>query len=139
MRSLLSWTSLVTLILAATFLASAARADDCVDPPNQLAMNECAGKAFDEADKKLNDAYRQMAGRLNNDAATKKLLVDAQRAWIAFRDAECTFQPSRASGGSMHPLLVSNCRTELTKARTERLNAYLTCEGDDMSCPAPAE
>ena len=90
MRLLLS--SLATLILAAPLLAGVARADDCANAMDQATMDECAGKDFDAADKKLNDAYKQIEGRLKDNAGSKKLLVDAQRAWVAFRDAECAFQ-----------------------------------------------
>ena len=102
-------------------------------------MNECAGKAFDEADAKLNDAYKQIEGRLKDDAASKKLLVDAQRAWIAFRDAECNFQGGpRAEAGSMYPMVVASCQAALTNGRLKDLQGYLNCTDADTDCPVPA-
>jgi len=134
MRLLL--TGLATLILAAPLLAGVGRADDC--DKNQMTLNECAGKAFDVADKALNDTYRQISARLKDNTATKKLLVDAQKSWIAFRDSECTFQSSASVGGSIYPLLVANCRTGLTNDRVKQLKTYLVCQEGDMSCPVPA-
>ena len=137
MRLLLS--SLATLILAVAPLAGAARADDCANAQDQATMDECAGKDFEAADKKLNDAYRQIMDRLKGDAASKKLLVDAQRDWIAFRDAECAFQGGPPeTAGSVRPMVVANCRAGLTNLRLKDLQAYLHCEEGDLDCPVPA-
>lgn len=136
MRLLL--TGLATLMLAAPLLAGVARADDCANAQDQATMNACAGKDFDKADKALNDAYKQINARLKDDAATKKLLVDAQKSWVAFRDSECTFQSSASAAGSIYPMLVAGCRTGLTNDRVKQLKAYLDCQEGDMSCPVPA-
>jgi len=139
MRLLLSRTGLATLILAVPLLAGAARADDCANAQDQATLNECAGKAFDAADAKLNDAYKQIEGRLKDDAASKKLLVDAQRAWIAFRDAECGFQGGpRDQAGSMYPMVVAGCQESLTDIRLKDLQRYLNCKDADTDCPVPA-
>ncbi|WP_352608486.1 lysozyme inhibitor LprI family protein [Mesorhizobium sp. M0047] len=138
MRFLLS--SLATLILAVPPYAGTARAaDDCANAQDQATMNACAGKAFDAADKKLNDAYRQIEGRLKDNAAAKRLLVDAQRAWVAFRDAECNFQGGPpADAGSMYPMVVASCQASLTNNRLKDLQGYLNCKDADTDCPVPA-
>ena len=138
MRLILS--SLATLMLAAPLFASPARAaDDCANAQDQATMNECAGKAFNEADAKLNDAYKQIEGRLKDNAASKKLLVDAQRAWVAFRDAECNFQGGPpADSGSMYPMVVASCKAALTNGRLKDLQGYLNCTDADTDCPVPA-
>lgn len=76
--------------------------------------------------------------RLADDADGRKLLQVSQRAWIAFRDAECAFQNDHSKDGSIYPLLMGQCLTALTKARAGQLGAYLNCEEGDMSCPVPA-
>ncbi|MEM9310349.1 MAG: lysozyme inhibitor LprI family protein, partial [Pseudomonadota bacterium] len=48
-------------------------------------------------------------------------LLEAQRAWITYRDAHCRVDGYTARGGSLEPLLVSTCKTALTKARTNQL------------------
>lgn len=102
-------------------------------------MNECAGKSFAEADKKLNDAYRQISDRLKDDAASKKLLVDAQRAWIAFRDAECNFQGGPPdTAGTIYSMVVAGCQESLTNSRLKDFQGYLNCQEGDASCPVPA-
>ncbi len=45
------------------------------------------GKEMNETDAKLNAAYQKVLKGLPNDAAREKLKA-AQRAWVAWRDAE---------------------------------------------------
>jgi len=110
---------------------------DCANANDQATMNRCAGQAFKAADKELNTLYQQITGRLKDNPEGMKLLVNAQRAWIGFRDAECKFSASGVAGGSVYPLIYSGCMTSTTKARVEALKQYLECEEGDMSCPVP--
>ena len=138
MRLLLS--SLATLLLAAPLFAGVARAaDDCANASDQATLDACAGKDFDAADKKLNDAYKQITDRLKDNAGSKKLLVDAQRAWVAFRDAECNFQGGPPeTAGSVRPMVVANCQAGLTTLRLKDFQDYLHCEEGVLDCPVPA-
>ena len=110
---------------------------DCANASDQATMNQCAGQDFKAADKELNTVYQQITGRLKDNLDGKKLLISAQRAWIGFRDAECKFSASGVTGGSVYPLIYSNCMTAVTKVRVEALKQYLKCEEGDMSCPVP--
>jgi len=128
------------LLLALTsflFTPFAHAAVDCANASDQSTMNQCAGQEYKAADKELNAVYQQITTRLKGNAESKKLLVSAQRAWIGFRDAECTFSASGVAGGSVYPLIYSNCMTSVTKVRTEALKQYLKCEEGDLSCPVP--
>ncbi|MFJ2713921.1 lysozyme inhibitor LprI family protein [Pseudomonas sp. NPDC087346] len=128
------------MLLALTpllFTSLAHAAVDCANANDQATMNQCAGQDFKAADKELNKVYQQISGRLKDNADAKKLLVSAQRAWIGFRDAECKFSASGVSGGSVYPLIYSNCLTGVTKVRVDALKEYLKCEEGDMSCPVP--
>lgn len=121
----------------ATLGAFPAGAAGCDDAATQADMNECSGKAYKAADQKLNSDYRRIERRLSDDPDAKKLLVAAQRAWIAFRDAECGFSASAAAGGSLHPAIVARCLTDLTEARIQSFGTYLNCEEGDVGCPVP--
>jgi len=128
------------LLLALTpflFTSIAHAAVDCANASDQSTMNQCAGQEYKAADKELNAVYQQITARLKENAEGKKLLVSAQRAWIGFRDAECNFSASGVAGGSVYPLIYSNCLTSVTKVRTEALKQYLKCEEGDLSCPVP--
>ncbi len=116
-----------------------AHALDCANASDQATMNQCAAQEHKAADKELNALYQQISARLKSNPDSKKLLVGAQRGWIGFRDAECKFASSAVTGGSVYPLIYSNCVTELTKARVETLKNYLKCQEGDLSCPVPGQ
>ncbi|MCJ8205224.1 lysozyme inhibitor LprI family protein [Pseudomonas sp. RGM2987] len=127
------------LLLALTplLLATVAQADDCTNAITQGEMNQCAAQQYKAADKELNDLYKQITTRLTDDPKAKQLLVKAQRAWIGFRDAECEFSASGVEGGSVYPLIYTDCMTAQTKARVEAFKTYLKCKEGDLSCPVP--
>ncbi len=127
------------IVIAALLVSSAAvRAQDCANASDQATLDQCAGQEFEAADKQLNAAYKQISDRLKDDADTKKLLVTAQHAWVAFRDAECSFQGgSSATAGSVYPMVVATCKAGLTNARLKDLQGYLDCEEGDLSCHVP--
>lgn len=127
------------LLAALLFLGASisnAVAEDCAEPEDQATMNQCADKAYKAADARLNTAYQKIVARLDEDA--RKLLTGAQRAWIAYRDAECRFQTSNAAEGSIYPAVLSGCMQSLTQARLKDLETYLSCQEGDLSCPVPA-
>ncbi|MEX3777254.1 lysozyme inhibitor LprI family protein [Pseudomonas sp. MYb118] len=129
------------LLLALTPLlfTPLAHALDCANASDQATMNQCAAQEHKAADKELNALYQQITARLKSNPDSKKLLVGAQRAWVGFRDAECKFASSAVTGGSVYPLIYSNCVTELTKARVETFKNYLKCQEGDLSCPVPGQ
>ena len=106
------------------------RSDD-----SQSMMNICANADFQTADAKLNAAYKDLVGR--NDEKANKLLQTAQRAWIAFRDAECAYSTAGSEGGSIHPMEVSECLTKLTNERIKQLTSGANCKLSDPSCAGP--
>lgn len=123
--------------LAITAMNGAAAAQDCNNAQTQAQMTECAAQAHEKADRKLNETYKEIADRLADEPAIKAALTKSQRAWIAFRDAECDFANAQSRGGTLHNSLMQQCLTGLTEQRSESLQAYLQCEEGDMSCPVP--
>lgn len=122
------------LLLLAT--APAAWAQDCDrSDDSQSMMNICADADYQAADAKLNAAYKELVSR--NDQASNKLLQTAQRAWIAFRDAECAYTTADSEGGSIHPMEVSTCLMQLTNARTKQLTSGANCKEGDVNCANP--
>jgi uncharacterized protein YecT (DUF1311 family) len=130
---------LTVLAFAAAALPGAAAAQECDRADeSQTGMNICAATDYRAADAELNQTYDKIVKRLGADEATKKRLKEAQRAWIAFRDAECDFATSGSRDGSIYPMIQAQCLEGLTSARSEQLSGYLDCEEGDMSCPVPA-
>ncbi|HMG50827.1 MAG TPA: lysozyme inhibitor LprI family protein [Inquilinus sp.] len=129
---------LKTFVAAAVLLAVLpAAAQDCPDQ-SQDGLSRCADTAYKQADAALNATYKQIIERLKDDADTTKSLVAAQRAWIAYRDAECDFITSGAAGGTIRPMLQTMCLEQVTTKRVDELKPLLECEEGDLSCPVPA-
>lgn len=122
MRTILLGAAAAMLIAAAPARADEADGIDCgSDMLNQSEMNICADKDYRKADTALNAAYRKAAAGL--DAHNRDLLRESERAWIKFRDAECTYQAAPNEGGSIYPLVYAGCLTRLTMDRTKQLKA----------------
>ncbi|MBS9476144.1 lysozyme inhibitor LprI family protein [Ancylobacter radicis] len=113
-----------------------ALAQDCTDA-TQMGLDECAGAAYKKADAELNAVYGKIVARIGPDAATRAGLVKAQKAWIAFRDAECAFRASGTVGGSLYPMALALCLAEMTTQRVAGLAPLLACREGDTSCPVP--
>lgn len=128
--------SFLVLILIAAF-TSAARADECDNAVDQGTMNRCAEDAWKKADAELNAVYKKLQSRNKEDARASKLLIAAERAWVAFRDAECEYSAADNQGGSIFPLVYFGCFDKLTNARTNQLKRYLDCEEGEAACSLP--
>lgn len=128
--------SLLTAALVLATSTSAYAEQSCGDLTNQADMNICAGKAYDKSDTELNTLYKQIEARLKDDADTTRLLLTAQRAWVAFRDAEYNFSSSVVTG-SLYSFIFNSCRDGMTKVRIENLKVYLKCTDGDLDCPVP--
>ncbi|MBD2622148.1 lysozyme inhibitor LprI family protein [Microcystis flos-aquae FACHB-1344] len=96
---------------------------NCNNPQTQSQMNICASIAYQNADRKLNQVYRQLLPKLS--AARKQKLITAQQAWIKFRDSSCEFERSAYEGGSMAPMIYGFCLADVTEQRTKDLQRYL--------------
>jgi uncharacterized protein YecT (DUF1311 family) len=126
------------LALFGSLAAILPAAAECNDQSNQMELDICADQEFKMADKALNETYGEIAKRLSDDPDGRKRLTAAQKGWLVFRDAECSFQAGNSVDGSIYPMLISMCRTGLTQKRTEELKTYLNCEEGDTLCPVPA-
>jgi uncharacterized protein YecT (DUF1311 family) len=120
------------LVVPAFAQNALAAGTDCKNPVDQTSMNICADKALKASDKSLNDKYHALYQGAS--AAGKLKLQTAQRAWIAYRDAQCTFNTMGSTGGSMHAMAYSTCADMLTQAQTKLLDQQLNCDDGDMTC-----
>lgn len=123
----------VSVVLVLALLGNVAHAGDikCKPDGNQMEMNQCAADDYAAADKKLNNTWKALMKHLKDDKPSTDKLRAAQKAWIAFRDAEVAAQFACAEGdmrvcwGSMYPMLYNAALQELTEERTGRLQKYL--------------
>ncbi|NOQ34764.1 MAG: DUF1311 domain-containing protein [Methylococcaceae bacterium] len=98
--------------------------DLCMDKSNgtTVGMITCLGDETDRQDKKLNTNYKALKVTLNKKR--QKQLLDVQRMWIKFRDANCDFYYD-PEGGSMHRVMSNECYLRMTAERAlelEQLN-----------------
>ncbi|MDQ0586040.1 lysozyme inhibitor LprI family protein [Variovorax paradoxus] len=126
-------------------LPSAQAATACEDKAqNQAQLTACAAADLKQANARLNQLYREMQTRLSGDQRTVKLLVDAQKKWLGFRDAECALQTVRTTGGSIQSMNVASCLAALTQSRAKDFENLLGCslaagEQERASCAIPRE
>jgi uncharacterized protein YecT (DUF1311 family) len=125
--------TLVILAFVGFTGSASAQELDCSDSTNmsQMDMNQCAHQFFQYADEDLNLAYQQARATLKqfdsdavgDNAKGAKMLRDAQRAWIDFRDNACAAEAYLYQGGSIQPLIDLSCKERLTRQRTEGLRS----------------
>lgn len=107
---------------------------ECADALSQMEMTACASQDYERADAELNRLWRRIiaeaeandrspdSGRTaEDDRSEAAILRAAQRAWIAFRDAQCEYEGLGERGGSMEPMIVNQCLARLTRERIAQL------------------
>lgn len=90
---------------------------------SQHEMNQQAYAAFEKADKELNEIYAKVRAKLDKEG--KEKLKAAQRAWMAFRDAQAELDADLMRGGSAAPMLSAGSKAQSTKKRVEELKEFL--------------
>jgi uncharacterized protein YecT (DUF1311 family)/sugar lactone lactonase YvrE/tetratricopeptide (TPR) repeat protein len=103
----------------------------------QATMNAQARGEFAQADTELNKTYQSVLAKLPT-AEGKQKLKEAQRAWIASRDAEAARAAEEAEGGSMAPTLRTEAMTRLTQQRIKELKAMLDQRTGSVPKPTAA-
>jgi uncharacterized protein YecT (DUF1311 family) len=122
-----------TLLLFSVTAATAGAAEPafkCNPNGNQPELSQCAADDYAASDKKLNDTWQALMSIHKHEDKIPDQLKKAQKAWVAFRDAEvdAQFACDDKSGncwGSMEGMLRSQVLKELTDARTARLQKYI--------------
>ncbi len=103
---------------------------DCANASSTVETNFCADKDFQGADTALNHAYATALTYIKSrddvapyDAKSFEAALRAsQRAWVAFRDADCKDLVAQEwSGGSGTSAAVLGCMTEMTNRRAKDL------------------
>lgn len=131
LQSLNASLSLAILTILSTFaIASQAQTSNlisqnsvkCNPSGTTVEMKKCAQDRYDAADKKLNQVYQQMIAKLSGEE--KNRLVEAEKAWINFRDRTCKFESAQALGGTLEGLLYIGCLERVTSERTTYLQNY---------------
>ena len=99
--------------------------DRCLASPDgqsTMGMIACAGAELKLQDARLNRAYQAAMKRLDQPRQ-RAALRKAQRAWIAFRDADCASLYDQ-DWGSLSRIEANACMLDHTARRANALEAY---------------
>lgn len=111
----------------------------CMETPDgstTVGMVSCTGQELRQWDAMLNDSYAALIGQsaeadreladLGSAAQpSEPVLRDAQRKWLAWRDAECSFVASQFQGGTGAGPAANGCAMTLTAERALALREML--------------
>jgi len=95
---------------------------------NQGELDRAAEKEFKRADDTLNDIYNKVLLKHKNDQEFIDKFINAELAWIKFRDAELeAIYPSedKQRYGSVYPMAYFIEKANLTWDRVKQLNVWL--------------
>jgi uncharacterized protein YecT (DUF1311 family) len=95
---------------------------DCEAASNRIVLELCAFARFRAADTELNKVFRTITTDTNRDDKNKKLLQEAQRQWLRYRDLTCDWQSDNVRGGTAATLYAINCLAEVTEAQAKYLD-----------------
>jgi len=106
-------------LLAGCQVAHADSYSQCLKGANTTVdMRECSGAELKRQDDRLNQNYKAAMGSLEEEQKGK--LRDAQRKWVAYRDANCGLYYVM-TGGTMDQLNGSGCMVDMTRQRADEL------------------
>jgi uncharacterized protein YecT (DUF1311 family) len=85
------------------------------------ARQDCADAEFAYQDARLNRIYKSLLANLTR--LDKHAAIEAQRAWLTFRDKDCSARAGRF-GSDAGPATESTCRMESTAYRAQQLDDW---------------
>ncbi|NJM55392.1 MAG: DUF1311 domain-containing protein [Verrucomicrobiae bacterium] len=112
-----------------------AAALDCANAMSTPDLNACSEIEYKTADADLNAAYRKALAEIaktdleapHDPKSFEAAFRKSQRAWVAWRDAECEgLMPMFMGGGSATTGAILGCLTEKTQARAKEISERLT-------------
>jgi uncharacterized protein YecT (DUF1311 family) len=95
----------------------------------QSEMKHCADEDASAANAELNRVYEELLAKNKGGPNATKRLRDAQRAWLAFRDAHLRAlypaEDKQREYGCIYPMGYPRMATAMTKERTAQLRRML--------------
>ncbi len=96
-----------------------------------LEINACASLELSKVDQALNRTYQEVMKKLksegvdNDDTKSARTeLIDSQRKWIAFRDADCGARYTYYMSGTIRNTVALSCKIAATKDRESALREF---------------
>lgn len=89
-----------------------------------LALEGCSEHAIVRTDKQIDAAVKQLFGLLPDDSARADL-VAAQRAWLAYRRADCTSLSDQYEHGTLAGVVAADCTANRSQRRLRDLRGFV--------------
>ena len=116
------------LLIAASPSSRAEEPCKDIDPILDSDGSSCSSQELAKADDELNAQYKKLLAQLDSDAKinpaatqAKKELIEAQRQWVKFRDADCGAVFTYYLDGTVRVSAEQSCELSRTRQRTEQL------------------
>ena len=107
--------------------------DACTSSPANL--EKCALDTYKKSDALLNKAYQEIVASLKMTSKSDPSSVEAlrrlkssQRAWIAFRDTNCSLEGIEMLGGTGEHQIIASCLANTTMDRVGQLDRIFNSE-----------
>jgi uncharacterized protein YecT (DUF1311 family) len=123
------------LMILIAITAAAGGSSSCADQ-SQAGLTRCTSVKLQAVDAEMTARYQTLLGLLS--ASGVQRLRVAQRAWIGWRDRECILRTGGgfAASGTIVPMLMHECLSDLTQARSRQLQMMIHCPPPGLACPA---
>ena len=105
-------------------LLIAALSQPCGGDLNQADLDECWMHQAEAAQASLDRASAKLKAQLERFGIDATPFVAAQNAWASAREKTCDFEQSLEEGGSIAPMMYSECQARMTQARTVRVKRF---------------
>lgn len=105
----------------------------CSHAESTAASQKCLQRHLDASKKRLNRVYQELNKTVEGDALEK--LKELQVSWLAYRDAECSWEASLSENPSLKRVNELSCLARVTDDRADILSVALQDEkaSDDQS------
>ena len=80
-------------------------------------------KEYRKVDKELNVVYNKLKNKL--DTIDSIALVQSQKAWIQYRNTDCSFMSQGGHGGAIANKMILACKINMIRERTKQLKGIL--------------
>ena len=119
------------LTLPLVFFSLTAQAIDCSKAITTPDINACASADQKKVETKLNTIYRRVIKSLDQPdtelekfSEMKSTLIEAQRAWVKFREADCTAVSTLHASGTIRTAMYIGCMQSHAERRIKDLEDY---------------
>ncbi len=85
----------------------------------------CAAGDFRQAAINLDKILDELVARHASSFGDADALLESQRIFSDYRDAQCVAENKRVENQSFHPMMVAQCKTRLTNLRISEIQRML--------------